>query len=75
MADDNKDLADLSAALGHVLVLTQRLGKSTDQQVKWLTASSLRTTMEMSANKARVDCLLEMRKPPAPAPTEPATKK
>jgi hypothetical protein len=75
MVDVIKKLADLSVAQGQVITLTQEFARSDDPQVKWVIGSNLRTTLEISATKARVDCLLEMRKPANPPPTEPPTKK
>jgi hypothetical protein len=75
MADDNKDLADLSAVLGQAIKIGQRLAQSGDQQTRWVGSSNLRTTMEMAAVKARVDILLEMRKSSNAAPAEPAQAK
>jgi hypothetical protein len=75
MADDNKDLAELSAALANTIAISKRLAKSADQQVKWVINSSLRTALEMAASKARIDTLLDLRKPNGSAPVEPTAKK
>jgi hypothetical protein len=70
MIDIKKELADWSAAYGQAITIKQRLAQSDDPQVKWVVRSNERTTIEIAACKARVDCLLTARKLSNAAPAE-----